>query len=237
VTRAHRLIVVWMAGALASVVGYRLHALRGAGRAAPPGSMPTCAPPPRSPADEPRVAIAKYLSTRYDEVEQGARGDVAVGMAYMGAPLVEVESEPLRRLLPHTRFFTTKLDSGYLHTLGVDLLVSFKRTAAHDDVRTCLSGYYDRPSRKFLSQFLGISTRTLAERREATLALAELLATATLGANARSSPRWFVDTYAEIWGQGLHLRDVVMDSSNGRVSRIVIANRIDRSKEFIVPVP
>jgi hypothetical protein len=61
-----------------------------------------------------------------------------------------------------------------------------------------------------------------------------LLATATLGATARSSTDCVFDTHAEIWRQGLHLRDIVMFSDHGRVGRIVMVNRIDRSRENIV---
>jgi len=233
-TRAQRLILVWMMGALGSAVAYRLHALRGATRAAPPAVTPACAPTLTAQADEPRAAIGKYLNTRYDEVVRRDGRDVVVGLAYTGAPLIEVDSEPLRRLLPGARFFTTMLRSGYFQSTEVELLVSFKRTGAQDDVRTCLSGYFDRPSRKFLSQFLGISATTIEERREATLALAKLLATATLGATARSSTDCVFDTHAEIWRQGLHLRDIVMFSDHGRVGRIVMVNRIDRSRENIV---
>src|SRR5262245_4708397 len=115
-TRAMRLVVVWMAGALALAIGYRVHVLRDAEPPPPVASLPLALPlPPPLPfplPSPPEPAITDYLRAHYDEIEHRDDGYVVTGLAYIPAeaPLVEIDNRLLRDwFLPDTRFFKTEL--------------------------------------------------------------------------------------------------------------------------------
>jgi len=229
---ALRLVVVWMVGALALAAVWCVHVLRdGQPVAAAPARV--LSPPPAPVVDDPRDVIARYLRIRYD----GA----GYGLAYAGQPLTEIENPTLRRFLPDTRFFATKLHDAVMDgliDLHVDLLVSFKRAPGPaNEIRSWPLYAGDGPAHSFLTQFLGISASTWSERRDLALALAQLLAATTDGGSARSSTRCFKDTYAELWrGRAPwlsreHWRDIYVFSDNGRVSRVAIWNQIDHRLE------
>ncbi len=230
---ALRLVVVWMVGALALAVAWCVHVRR---EGQPLAAAAAPAPPPAAApvVDGTRDAITHYLRIRYDGADYG--------FAYTGQPLTEIENPVLRRLLPDTRFFATKLhhpSEGWTHYFGqVDLLVSFKRAPGPaDDIRSWPLYRGDGPALSFLTQFLGISASTWSERRDLALAVAQLLAATTDGGSARSSTRCFMDTYAELWrGRAPwlgreHWRDIYVFSEHDRVSRVTIWNQIDHRLE------
>lgn len=200
-----RLVVVWLAGALALAVAWRADAWRQCAPAAAPAlaAAPTSAP--LASADEARAAIAKHLRGRYEGTRLEHR-----------APLIEVRDETLQRLLPNTRFFVTSLGIGGFDFTPVGELISFKRTSSGDDIRCA------RDDEFFLEQFNGIALPDVRAPQEIAFAAARLLATMVGGGVVRFAVH---ETRAEIWmGDVLWFSlDVVV--YHGRVSRIELAMR------------
>jgi hypothetical protein len=214
-----------MAGALASAVAYCVHAMRGATDAAAGVAA----------ADEPRAAIMKYLQIHYDDVEYRRGGYAVHGLAYVGAPLVELNDLRLRRFKPDTRFFKTKLLSPRMEYPKVEMLVSYRRFEGRDDIRTCLSPVYQPASSKFFSRFIGVEASTWPEQRELALALVELLAEVTYEGEARPAPGGVSVARAELWHGPLHWRDVdVVSGREGWVTSIVISNPISKKTDVIL---
>ncbi len=215
-----RLVVVWMAGALALAIGVRVHSLRHASPSPPATSLP---PPRPLPVER---AIADYLRGRYDEVDYRDDGYVVMGLAYVpeeAPPLLEIENEALRRFLPDTRFFKTALAAPFMEYRHVETLVSFRRTAGRDDIRSCLSPTYGSASGAFLSQFHGVNVSTPEARRALALGIAQLLAEATFRGRARPPTTTVVEARAELWHGRLHWRDIdVLADCYGRVDRVFI---------------
>jgi hypothetical protein len=234
VSRAHRLIIVWMAGALGTVVVYGARRLQIAEGAA--GSADV-RPASQSAADDPREAITKYLQARYDEVEYRDDGHTITGLAYVAAeaPLVEVQDAALRQFLPETRFFTTKLASPTLEYQEVSTLVSFRRTARGDDIRSCVAVNFAKPSSKFLSQFTGIPVPQWHSQRELVLALADLLARTVHRGSARFAAEPLDGVRAEIWDGRLHNRDIeLIVAWNGRVDSVILSNGRSHDIDMVV---
>lgn len=185
---------------------------------------------PAPPADGAPAAIRSYLRAHFDEVEYRNGGTSLSGWAYAGAPLVEVRSDRLQRILPGTRFFTTKVLTGQIEFPTIDNLVSFRHGSQQDDVRSMLSPPSGRPSHKFFRQFLGVEAPTMRQREEVALALAELLAAAKYEGAARPLPSRGGRARAALWATGVHWRDIEIGSNRvGLVHQVFISNPLDRS--------
>lgn len=229
-SRAYRLIVVWMAGALGTAVVYGVRRLELAESAvtrivAPVSDSSSSRPLPID--DDPRDAIVEYLKSRYDPYPYGP--------TYLGAPVVEVDDQRLRRWLPDTRFFRTALHGGGLAFWQIDLVVSFKRVAGNDVIQICRAVSFDGSVHGFLSQFLGISAPTVESRREVGLAVAGLLASPAYPGSARVAWRYFDAARVGLWSGRRHWCDVdVFSDRDGRVSRIAISDPIARRTEIVV---
>jgi hypothetical protein len=229
VTPALRLVVAWMVGVVATLGVVTLAAWRGQlwfhdAHAACPAALPS---PPV--LESPSSAIRNYLRAHYDEIDD-RNGGLTTGLAYDGAPLVEVRNDRIQRALPGTRFFTTKVQRADYEDKQAETLVSFTRGAEHDDIRSLLSPVYGRSSHKFFGQFFGISAPTLGERKEIALGIAELLATITYAGVARPAIRHGRRATAELWYDGLLWRDVEVASNHrGRVNEVVVRNPRDPS--------
>jgi len=215
-TRAQRLIVGWMATTACLVA---LHVWR--------------RPPPRRASkgaaalmmrESPTGAIERYLRGRYDDIERRDTGAVVeAGLAYTGAPLIEVRNDDLQRLMPDTRFFTTRLRTGRPHDPEIGLLVSIKRTREGDDIRSSVGPVDGEPSRKFLGQFIGV-VAPLETRNEVARAIAVLMAATANEGGAlllEAAPGERVGR-AQIWSGATHWRDIeVTTDHSDRVSQIV----------------
>lgn len=231
-SRAYRLIVVWMAGALGTLAVYGTHRLQIAEVATVPP-----APVPLTPVDDARAAIVKYLKVRFDEVEYRDDGYAIKGLAYLAGEglLVEVHEPALTRFLPDTRFFTTKLAAPSLEYPAVRTLVSFRRTVRGDDIRSCVAIDFTKPSAKFLSQFTDLPVPTRQSQQELALALADLLARTVHRGIARLADHSVNGVVAEIWDGRLHWRNLqLIVSWNGHVDSIILSNPISHGVELVV---
>ena len=231
---AYRLIVVWMAGALGTLAVYGARRLQIAEVVAlpPPPAQP--APATVTPVDQGvRAAISRYLNIRYDWFDNRDDG----GFAYKGAPLQELDDQRLRSLLPDTRFFVTTLHTDYREggQQQIDLVVSYR---AYDDVRSCVVGMSSRPSRRFLSQFIGLPASTPQARRELAMAIAQLFAQGTYERHVRRADESMQAGRAELWRghwDETHWRDIdVFSDAAGIVSRIAVTNPGERRLEIEV---
>jgi hypothetical protein len=223
-----------MAGALATLCFVALSAGRGqlwfhdtrvASRAVV-SDVSVPAVPAASAADAPFDAIVKYLDTGLGETERA--------IAYRGAPIIAVDSSPLRRLFPDMRFFTTKVHRGELERGVVELLVLIRQYAGQDVILSCTAATCARPLDVFLSQFKGVRAPTIESRREVALAMAELLAKLMHAGKAHSSTEWFKGTGAEIWQGRRHWRDVDVLTESGVVSGIAIGNPSEHRIDTVV---
>jgi hypothetical protein len=157
---------------------------------------------------------------RFDGVQR--RDDPAV-LLYVEAPLVAVEDATLRRVLPDTHFFVTRVVACD-HLDPFPVVVSYTRAAGSDDVRAIQVVEFVRSSRRFLSQFLGIRAPTTEERGALTLAIAQLFARTMADGHAHSSTVDFVETEdAEFWF-GDERREIIMlfVGAHGRIRGIEV---------------
>ena len=220
-TPARLLVVAWMACVFALGVWHR-----------PPSPRPRPRPIRSSPAfaltaqERPAdviESIERTLRWRYDEIEYRESGAVVVaGLAYVGAPLIEVHDDELRRRLPDTRFFKTRLQTGIPHSPEVGLLVSYRRARVGNDIRSSVASLEGGPSRKFLGQFIGLVAPSVESRRALALAIATLMAASADDGRATMSHNEADEARAEIWAGSTHWRDIdVTTDHDGRVSQIV----------------
>jgi hypothetical protein len=186
---------------------------------------------PAAPADTAPAAIRRYLRARFDEVDYRDGSSFTTGLAYYGAPLVEVGNERLQRALPGTRFFTTKLANADFEDRWVDALISYRRgsesddvRSEHDDIRSLLSPRSWQPSHKFFGQFLGLSAPTPADRQEIALGLAHLLAAITYEGVARPLPDRGMFARAELRHGERRFREIEILPRAGRVDYIAVKN-------------
>ncbi|HMF43157.1 MAG TPA: hypothetical protein VKQ32_20940 [Polyangia bacterium] len=231
-SRAYRLIAVWMAGALGTLAVYGAHRLERAESAAPAQPAPVA-------LMSPRAAIVKYLEARYDEIEYHPDGYAVTGLAYIPAeaPLSEVSDARLRQFLPDTRFFITTVAAPNFEYREVRTLVSFRPSPRGDDIRTCLSASFRKLALKFFSQFIGVQAPTLQSRRELALAIAGLLAETML--DGQSHPSADLDAGgAEVWyghWTPMHAFDVdVASDADGRVDRVIVSGAYRHDDDVIV---
>jgi len=228
-TPALRLAVVWMLGALALAIGWRLYAVRDAERAAIEAAV--AIPPTPLFVNDPHHAITTALRARFP-YERRYPIDIddtsPVGPAYMGDPLVELDHAELGRWLPGTLFFVTDVVSG---CIGDRVLVSFKRGEEGDDIRFWIAGTEDGSARRFLAQFLGVEAPTAVDRRALARAIAALVVPIHLGHVDLVAGRWSV--LGHDVSDRRHWRDVdVSADANGRVDRIAISRPTDHVVDF-----
>jgi len=214
-TRAQQLVVGWMATTACLVALHVWH--RPPPRRASKGASAAALTLRVTPTD----AIERYLRGRYDDIERRATGAVVEdGLAYVGAPLVELHEDHLQWLMPDTRFFKTRLRTGRPYDPEIGVLVSIKRTRAGDDIRSSVGPVDGEPSRKFLGQFVGMGAPG-ETRNGIARAIAELLAATAddgrmqpLGADGDVGR-------AAIWSGATHWRDIEVTAAHGEVSQIV----------------
>jgi hypothetical protein len=223
-TAARLLVVAWMACVFAIGLWHRPSSTWPWPRLRPrpSRSSPAFALTARDrPADV--IEIQRTLRFRYDEIEYRENGAVVVaGLAYVGEALVEIHDDELRRRLPDTRFFKTRLQTGIPHSPEVGLLVSYRRTRAGNDIRSSVASLEGGPSRKFLGQFIGLVAPSVESRRALTRAMATLMAASADDGRATMSPNEADEARAEIWAGSTHWRDIdVTTDHDGRVSQIV----------------
>jgi hypothetical protein len=210
-----------MIGALALAIGWRLYAVRDAERAVARAAA-LIPPTPTFVVDDPRHAITKLLRARYPH--EPARDDEAsVAGAYLGDPLVELPDPGLRRFLPDTRFFVTRIVSGCFED---DVLVSFRRHEGGEDIRLWVAGTYDGPARRFVSQFLGVPAPTPVDRRALARVLADLVQVIRVGHGPLVPD--LLETRAPSSDGALHwLHFDIAADANGRVDHIVVSHEWD----------
>jgi hypothetical protein len=214
-TRAQQLVVGWMAATacLAALQVWRRPPPRRAAKGAPALALAM--------REAPTNAIERYLRGRYDEIERRDTGAVVeAGLAYAGAPLIELHEDRLRWLMPDTRFFKTRLRTGRSYDPEIGVLVSIKRTREGDDIRSCVGPVEGDPSPKFLGQFIGVAAPGEA-RNGIAHAIAELIA--ATADDGRAVPLGIDDVgRAAIWSGATHWRDIeVTTDHTGTVSQIV----------------
>lgn len=219
-TPALRLAVVWMIGALALAIGWRLYTLRDAEPAA------AAIPPTPVFVNDPHHAVTTALRARFP-YERRYPPEIAdtspVGPAYMGDPLEEIDNAELGRWVPGTRFFATGVVSG---CIGDRVLVSFKRGEEGDDIRFWIVSTEEGPARHFLAQFLGVAAPTAVDRRALSRAIAGLVIPIAFDHADLVDGRWSDHDHAR--SERRHWRDVdVSADANGRANRIAISYPVD----------
>jgi len=223
-----------MAGALGTVAVYGARRLQIAESAATPAAAPSEASPPPVPSLlDPHEAVVEYLKARYSAGAPTATPSWE--LAYMGAPVVEVEDQRLRWMLPDTRFYKTTIHGGGLAMWQVGVLVSFRRRTDGDDIRSCTPAVFDSRAHNVLSQFVGVPARAVEARREVGLVIGQLLSSPAYPGRVRVSQESFYEARVEVWRGPQHWRDIdVFEGRNGRVGLIAISNPSERTTETII---
>jgi len=181
-------------------------------------AMPAPAPPTvTAPTDRTPAAIRKYLLAHF----------AGSGLAYVGAPLVEVRNDRLQRVLPRTRFFKSTLVIGDRQGPRIDVLVSYKPisdngliVAERDDIQEMFFRF-GMPSSNFIGQFVRLAP-TPRDREELALGIVELLATITYEGSARPLPNHGRNARAQLRYDGRPYLDIEIHPRPGRVAISVI---------------
>ena len=231
-----RLVVAWMLGVVATLCVVGLVARRGnvwfhdRPAACPPAPPSLTAVPMLEVADPAPAAIRQYLRAHFDEVNYRSGSSFTTGLAYVGAPLVELQNDLLRQAMPGTRFFTARLENADYEDHRVETLVSYRRGSERDDVRSerddvrslLPSGWPQ--SHKFLAQFVGLSAPTRLQQKEIALGLAQLLGAITYDGVASPLPSRGMVARAELRRGGRRFRDIEITAPSGRVDSIAVTN-------------
>jgi len=201
--------------------------------AMPASPAPTVAPP----ADPAPDAIRKYLTAHFDEVDYRNGRTAWSGLAYLGAPLVEVLNDRLQRFLPGTRFFKSTLASADYEDPLVDVLVSYRHVTDHgsiwgerDEIRPLLPLKRAPPAHRFIAQFCDLAAPTLLDREEIALGIAELLATITYEGSARLLPNHGKYARAVLRYDGHPYQDIEVLPRGGLVDWIALTPRHTRDR-------
>src|SRR5262249_49911029 len=117
----------------------------------------------------------------------------------------------------------------------IELVVSFRRVAGQDDIRSCMTAAFDSGGHNFLSQFVGLPAPTVESRHEVSLAIAELLVRSAYPGSIRTPEKGAYAARVERWDADRQWRDVdVVSGWDGTVNRIAISNPVARTTEAIV---
>ena len=171
-------------------------------------------PAPPVPTDAAPDAIRNYLQAHFDEVNYRRGRTFWSGLAYRGAPLVEVRNDRLQRFLPRTRFFKSTLASADDEDPRVDVLVSYRHhdggefRVARDDIWPVLPLERAPPADKFISQFCFLPAPTMRDREDIALGIAELFATITSEGSARLLPHQGRNARAQVQHDGRPYQDI-----------------------------
>ena len=210
-TTSLRMVVAWMLGVVATLCVVAFAGWRGQlwfhrAHFASPAMALTA-----ESDDTARRAISKYLRGRFDEIDYGTGAVHLTGLAYVGAPIVELRNDRLQRAMPGTRFFRAAIANPNYLRPEVEALISFHHGSGPDDIRLVLSPGMERPSHKFFAQFMGVSAPTPADTEEIASGLADLLARIT------------------------YRGDVEIGSdSRGRVNQVVVKNSDNPQDDILV---
>jgi hypothetical protein len=239
-TTSLRMVVAWMLGVVATLCVVALAAWRGQLWFREPRAVcakemtlavtPAPAPPAvAAPADTARAAISEYLRAHFDEVDYRNGRTARTGLAYLGAPLVEVRNDRLQRFLPRTRFFKSTLANADYEDPRLEVLVSYRHVndngefqAARDDIRPLLPLKRALVGDKFIAQFCYLAAPTPRDRQEIALGIAELLATITYKGSARVLPHHGMHARAELRHDGHPYQDIEILPRQGRVGIALI---------------
>ena len=232
--------------ALASWRGYlRFHDTRAACPAVVSDvSIPPAPAPPTvtAPADPARPAIGEYLRAHFAEVDYQNGRTAWTGLAYLGAPLVEVRNDRLQRFLPRTRFFKSTLANADYEDPRLEVLVSYRHVndngqfqAARDDIRPLVPLEHATLLDRFIQQFCRLAAPMPRDREEIALGIAELLATITYKGSARLLPNHGRYARAELLHDGHPYEDIEIRPLRGRVDGIALVPRHTRDPFSVVP--
>jgi hypothetical protein len=185
-------------------------------------SSPGAGPPNR--ADELSVkAVKRHLEKKYSGESTSKNPRLGFDPA---AEIVELDAPLLRKHLPGTRFYRTRLKTSFLSYWEVEMVVAATVNDGKITTREGLSPVFTPVSKEFLGQFLGIRTQTAEERRQLAVAIAELLQKVTYKGELHNARVGNSDSSIQLWTNGRRWRDIVLQfDSDGRVSSVTEEHR------------
>ncbi len=143
------------------------------------------------------------------------------------AEMVELSAPALRRHLPGTRFYLTKLSTGFLSYREVEAVVAATSADGQITSRECLCPIFMPVSQKFLDRFLGLQARTGEERKQLGDAIGELIRRITPQGELRAGRVEKSGYSVELWARGRsHWDDLILRfDSEGRLTSIKMGRR------------
>jgi hypothetical protein len=168
-------------------------------------------------------AVKIYLEKKYS----GPEGKNSRLGFDPGTETVELNAPALRRHLPGTRFYLTKLSTGFLSYREVEAVVAATSADGKITSRECLCPIFMPVSQAFLDRFLGLQARTGEERKQLGDAIGELIRRITPQGELRAGRVEKSGYSVELWARGRsHWRDLILQfDSEGRLTSIKMGRR------------
>jgi RNA polymerase sigma factor (sigma-70 family) len=165
--------------------------------------------------------VTQYLRKKYPE-----QGDDAAGRRRLvpGTKVTEVDNALLRKQLPRTRFFLTKLDTDFFDYWEVPLLVSASVADGKVIFRESFSPVFTDVPGKFLAQFRGLQARSADDRKAVGEAIGNLLQRITERGELRNGNFSSLRGRIELWSAGHGWRDIHFEFDlHGRLQSVSLS--------------
>lgn len=159
-------------------------------------------PARRSPSLE---AVKRYLQQKYPREGDGSAGRLRWPPK---TRITEVTSPILKKKLPRTCFFVTRLEASFLEYPEVALLISATDEKGNITFRHCFSPVFTDVPDDFLAQFHGLRAPTARDRQAVGEAIGTLLQRVTEKGELSNGDFRDLDSRLELWHNGHGWRDM-----------------------------
>ena len=188
--------------------------------------------PPLIAAPAPKIATVEDVRDYLRKTYPTKPTDPAAPFRYEKAKIIEVDAPALRKALPRTRFFVTKIGTKFFEYSEVETLISASTSGDKVTFRNCFSPIFTTESPEFLTQFRGLRAKSTEERKNLGEAIGALFQQITYKGEIRNGDFQQPQSHLELWTNKRHYRTIHFDfDEEGHLKSVTFENPVSKMKD------